>query len=1008
MRYRPTCTTELPLERVHDVGDYADNVTSEQHVDSSDQLAIHLHLSYIPIPLDAFAAGQCSENTHFSHHSSLVSNCHERYALPLSRMTDSLPTSSGIPGEACKLARTYSVGELLTMRDKLPFVICNVDKLNPKITSGMNLLFSLLPLGLTLNLDVIKVPEDARLNLKRNACSSRNLSSTARKITSRSSHTPGLSRDSEISRFQMKNGPWSPEDQEDVILFRGSLALQSHDQKQMWMLRKRGSSDRSGQPFPAPSGFEAQKADNFRKFYAAVISPTHLRVTAGGRIVPNTRGVPHPTFVWNTEKQFFESTDHTFGPALERQKSWLQGTNLNAADPHSPLGIVRPAVEDFFGPPLHLHSSTRFAAPTERNGVQSQAAVTPDAIEEIGTEHIVPPCEGDTTATQGQVKISPPSQFDVFRPFFINGQPFYPAPPGIQAPANIPVLPFNMLGNHNTSSQSFVPPYQMIQSAPLQIPAGNLGYPQQLTIDSQQMGQQIPLMHTSGFQSSMLVPQLHAPVGQPFGKVSMMPVTSLPDEPVTMHPQVILMVNQIQALQQQLRHLENQLQNNKHQIDEQHVIQQQDHVQNQIKALQSGLNIQVFPPALLPHEQYGLSMWNIGLGAMSVPLAPITNSRVVAGRADAPETTHVYVNGYQTSTHDNTKLKNTDAAAGTQVPLIGDSQGSQPSARPVQTSRKRLSAAAAMAPEFQPRSQLTIANQSGATKTELPITTASGDFTVLKHSVPQKSAESQLLSNVTQWSTPGQWANSALMLGPAAIPNGHTMHHLTKGNPFIHSSAHFQKSLPINVSAATGQEISPAANCVDPYLMGYPPPGMPANSIESADMIYSRELTREELQARQMYWGKAPLALSKGLPKFDGKDFYAPSPEKTSVGPKEHHSHTKNRSFQHLNTSSTIPEPSSPKIIRNKVTLSSRRGSKDSQGLFQSTDDIEHPIYEAVADDGNSSPENDTASLDAWGMAKTDEEEIFDRPAYQTSSFNNRVSTFNGSDSVKSKLSVPR
>ena len=775
----------------------------------------------------------------------------------------------------------------------------------------------------------------------------------------------------------------------------------------MWMLRKRGSSDRSSQPFPAPSGFEAQKADNFRKFYAAVISPTHLRVTAGGRIVPNTRALPHPTFTWNAEKQFFESTDRAFGPELERQKSWLQGTNLNAADPHSPLGIVRPAVEDFFGPPLHLHSSTRSAALTERNTVHSLGAA-PDAIEEIDTEDIVPPIEGNATATQGQIKISPPSQFDVFRPFFINGQPFYPASTGIQVPANLPVLPFNMLGNLNASYQSVPPPYGMIQSAPLQLPAGNFGYPQQLTLDGQQMGQQIPLMHTSGYPPPLMVPQLHAPVGQPFGTVPMMPVTSLPDEPIPMHPQVVMMVNQIQALQQQLRHLENQLQNNKHQIDEQHVIHQQNHVQTQISALQSGLNAQVFQHALLPPEQYGSSGWNIGVGAMGVPLAPITNTGVVAGRADAPETSTVCINGYKTSPHDQTVLENTEAAIKVQVPLIGDSQGSQSSARLVQTSRKRLSAAAAMAPEFQPRSQLTIANQSSDMKTELPVTTASGDPTVLVHSGPQKRAEIQRLSNATNWSTPGQWSNSTLVRGPATIPNGHTMHHLTKGNPFIHSSARLQTPVPLNISATTGQEVSPAANGVNPYLTGYPPPGIPANNVKSADMIYSRELTREELQARKMYWGKAPRALSKGLPKFDGKDFYAPSPEKASGSPKEHHLHAKNRSSRRSNASSTIPELSSPKFAPNKVTLLSRRGSKDSQDAFQSINSFEHPIYEAVADDGNSSPENDTASLDAWGMAKADEEEIFDRPAYQTTSFNNRVSTFDSTDSVKHKSSVHR
>jgi hypothetical protein len=802
----------------------------------------------------------------------------------------------------------------------------------------------------------------------------------------------------------------SPEDQEDVILFRGNLALQSHEQKQMWMLRKRGSSNRSSQPFAAPSGLEAQKADNFRKFYAAVISPTHLRVTAGGRIVPNTRGPPYPPFTWNAEKQFFETTGRASGPEVEREKSWLQGSNSNAGDPHSPLGIVRPAVEGLFGPPLHLHRSTRSAAPNERNCVQSLGDAAPDTTEEIGTEDIVASNEGDATATQGQVKISPPSQFDVFRPFFMNGQPFYPASLGLQVPTNLPILPFNMLGNLNASYQPLLPPYGMTQSAPSQLPAGNFGYPQHLTPDGHQMGQHMPLMQPSGFPPPLVVPQLHAPVGQPFGAVPMMPIASLPDEPVAMHAQVIAMVNQIQALQQQLRHLENQLQNNKHQIDEQHVIHQQIHVQNQIRALQASLNAQIFQHALLPPEKYGSSVWNIGVGTMGVSLAPITNTGVVPGKVDAPETSPVSISDHRASAHDQTVLEDIEIAK-FQVPLVGDSQGGQSSARPVQTTRKRLSAAAALAPEFQPRSQRSIATQSDALKAELPITTAAGDPNVLVPSDLRKSAEIQRLSNATNWSTPGQWANSALVHGPATPLNGHTIHHLTKRNPFIHLSAYLQTPVSLNVSAVTGQEISPAAGGVNPYLMGYPPPGMTANNIKSADMVYSRELTREELQAREIYWGKAPQALLKGLPKFDGKDFYAPSPEKApnkaSGSPKDHHLNSKKRSSYRSNTSSTVSELSSPKFAYNKVILSSRRGSKDSQGAFQSTNSFKHPIYEA-ADDGNSSPENDAASLDAWGMAKADEEEIFDRSAYQTTSFNSKVSTFDIIDSVKPKSTVSR
>ena len=806
----------------------------------------------------------------------------------------------------------------------------------------------------------------------------------------------------------MKNGPWSPEDQEEVILFRGNLTLQSHEQRQMWMMRKRGCSDRSSQPFPAPSGFEAQKADNFRKFYAAVISPTHLRVTAGGRIVPNTRGLPHPTYIWNANKQFFESMACTSDPLLEQQKPWLPGKNLSAADPHSPLDIVRPAVEDFFGPPLHSNSSTRPAAPDQMNGAHSSSTAAPDVIEEAGTEDIVSPSESNTTALQDHIKISPPSQFDIFKPFFINGQPFYPASPAIQVPANLPILPFNMLGNLNASYQSLRPTYGMPQLAPLQLPAGNFGYPEPLTLDGQQLDQQIPLMHTSSFPPSLMAPQLQAPVGQPFGMAPMMSIPSLPDEPVTMRPQVVVMVKQIQALQQQLRYLENQLQNNKHQIDEQHVIHQQNHVQNQIRALQSGLSAQVFQSGVLPHEQYGSALWNAGVGAMGVLLAPITNFGVVAAKKDAPETTPVFLNNYDAHFQDKAMLENTEAAIAKPILLEGDSQGSQSSVPPMLTSRKRLSAAAAMAPEFQPRSQLTIANQSGAMKTEFPLITANRDPTVLRHSDPRKKAETEVPSNVTCWSTPGKWANSNFMHGPAAMPNGYTMHHLTKGTPFTHSPAHAHCQAPVSFNAVEGtsQNKSLNFNGVNPYLMGYPPAGMPVNSVKSADMIYSRELTREELQARKMYWGKAPRALSKGLPKFDGKDFYAPSPEKASVSPKGNRSHGKSRSSRRSNTSSTIPELNSPKSASSNVMLPSRCESKDSQDLCENPDSVEQTICKTAVDSADSSPDSDTASLDAWGMAKADEEEIFGRPAYLTSSFNSRVSNVDDTDSVKLKLSV--
>lgn len=74
-------------------------------------------------------------------------------------------------------------------------------------------------------------------------------------------------------------------------------------QQHQWHFRRRDSSDRH-QPHSAPTGFAAQQAENFQRFYRAVVSPTHVRVTAGGRIVPNTRAPP--SWLWNGDKGLFE------------------------------------------------------------------------------------------------------------------------------------------------------------------------------------------------------------------------------------------------------------------------------------------------------------------------------------------------------------------------------------------------------------------------------------------------------------------------------------------------------------------------------------------------------------------------------------------------------------------------------------------------------------------------------------------------------------------------------
>lgn len=62
------------------------------------------------------------------------------------------------------------------------------------------------------------------------------------------------------------------------------------------------SDDVQPQPVRPPPDLNAQKSEGFQRFYRAVVSPTHVRVTAGGRIVPNNRGTSSPTTKWEKDK----------------------------------------------------------------------------------------------------------------------------------------------------------------------------------------------------------------------------------------------------------------------------------------------------------------------------------------------------------------------------------------------------------------------------------------------------------------------------------------------------------------------------------------------------------------------------------------------------------------------------------------------------------------------------------------------------------------------------------
>ena len=70
----------------------------------------------------------------------------------------------------------------------------------------------------------------------------------------------------------------------------------------------------------------------------------------------------------------------------------------------------------------------------------------------------------------------------------------------------------------------------------------------------------------------------------------------------------------------------------------------------------------------------------------------------------------------------------------------------------------------------------------------------------------------------------------------------------------------------------------------EPYLVGHLKSSIDPLKARGTDYSYGRALTKDEIRARRLYWGNVPnevkIELQKGLPKYDGKNFYPPSPGK--------------------------------------------------------------------------------------------------------------------------------
>ncbi|KFX95209.1 hypothetical protein O988_05911 [Pseudogymnoascus sp. VKM F-3808] len=767
----------------------------------------------------------------------------------------------------------YSRENLLFLRDQLPVIICDVTKINN--TSA----------------DLLILPAQIMSDPGLKSCPTRVL----RRVPNfKNRDDAGGSENSRFHRHKI-----SLESDEEEIVYRGHPIRHSLKETQ-WQFKRRDDSDRSSQPLSAPSGYHAQKAENFQKFYRAVVSPTHVRVTAGGRIVPNIRAPPQPVFVWNRDKFFFEAKQDK-KVAGTADSNWQEGAALRPSDPNQlPINNPTTNANIAISPTSHsleksLNSGTAQPSMISEPQVPASALALPNGSNQ------------NNSAGPHPIKLSPPGQFDMTKPFMVNGQMVYPLPSDFQIPHGVPVIPFNMLGNTLPLQNLQPSQYQQIPlhqglfnttdpslSQPQTIPYNN-------PLSTPPIVQNLPHIGLGG-----IVPP-HSKAGDRNNRLMGIPPLPGLDQPPYNQPGYVR--QKIRSLQDEIKKFDHQLDHNKHQIDEAHVKKQRFYVESQIQTLEASL-------ALLPSEDHPpfnhsfpgahprplavgnshqlvpswvtedpTSIHSFG-GSQPRPLAvgnshPLVPSWVTAPVYHSKSFDGVYDQGQSHQSAASRVNRSEPVHDPTPVPVSKAS-----AAKSSQPSGTRLSLSAAKAAPFKPRSQQVVQPPSDVGETN----SSTHEKVTGAPEEHGQDIESRLRGTGNAWAGAKDGDNHPVSSNTTLVEKTPTQETLEiqsyEGRPLMPAGQQVQGKGSTKVHADT-RTSAPASHHTPgiPYLMGFPPPGVPWKEARSHELIYTRPLTPEEVRARHLYWGNASKESLKGLPKFDGQNFYPPSPQKSSALP---------------------------------------------------------------------------------------------------------------------------
>ncbi|RYP54051.1 hypothetical protein DL768_001053 [Monosporascus sp. mg162] len=671
---------------------------------------------------------------------------------------------------------------------------------------------------------------------------------------------------SQSKRLNKAKEDVSSTESEDRILFKGKKRGQSINGEMEWKYRGRsGSEVTSNEPLSAPTGLDAQQSEGFQRFFKAVVSPTHVRVTAGGRIVPNTRATVSPTRKW--DKTRAEQEAHGSVDTIKNGKAETEtGANSNALPPvgdhvlqghptlFQHLGIPLPLIPVHNGIPLaYGFPPLQPSAPNIAQPGSSHANPDPEKSASIAQTDGA----GKDNSQPAQVKISPPEQFDHTKPFVFNGHFVYPAMGAAHMqglpPAFIPnpYLAPGVLGSHAALAAARMGPMGQLPSAlPMLGPPGYLPGP----------------YGVAPAAGGIRVAQ--QPASQQPRPVVMPPISSIRPSEITRQ--------QLNQLRTAAKYYEDQLLYNKHQIDEKSTREQVHAIKAKIAQFDHDLKKQLSfeaayypkqtqtqssePTAAVPaRETQEAAPCNAPSGPPSVKDnrsdtvsqdGSIRSGKCVPSLRKKRASDHsrsrakvfrnrnaIGINSFRSESNSSAALDALEAHIKLQLELDKEKKGCLPSA-------------AALAPPFQPGTAPSAPPAPGGGQNE------SQPWPTAEYNYQWQSTKSYPEDQRGSWDT------------------------MQSTNTYLASD-----STPAEVPFST-RTFAPSSYSA-PYLVGTLPQGANPYSARGSDYVYARELTEEEKRARHVYWGQVPTK-GTGLPKFDGKDFYPPSPAKMDDKPPAH------------------------------------------------------------------------------------------------------------------------